>query len=517
MSSLGNKIFSRAAADFDKKQKARQPIVWQPQRGSQHAFFAATPLVFELLYGGAAGGGKSEAIIIDAARDIQYSDYKAIIFRRTYPELEKSLVPRCYELYSGMGGQVKNKGMDWTFPSGAKIYLSHLQREEDKEKHKSSEYDAIYFDELTSFTESQYIYLFSRCRGTNPIISRRVRSATNPTGIGHSWVKKRFLEKDPTASKLVGHIEYEKAVGWRVDSTSYDKFELLPENYEKGDPVFVPDEYPVFKDLKSETTFAFIPSLIWNNERLLRNDPSYVKRLLLLPEKHRLALLYGSWDAFEGQFFSEWDPAIHVVEPFEIPKHWKRYVAVDYGFAAPFAVLWFALDPCGVAYAYRELYARKLPASDQGEAILDLSKDEEIEWSACDPAMFSKTGSGESIAQMYDRAGLTLFPSSNKRLAGWAIMHEYLSQGKLKFFSSCVNSIRTIPSLNHKSIENPEDLDTTQEDHLADVTRYFLLTLRGEHSQVPSDPLEPPQPQWWGDVKHKMCYSRNRSLRPVRF
>lgn len=474
--------------------------IWNPQRGSQYSFFQCP--VFELLYGGAAGGGKSEALIIEAARDVMKPDYKAILFRRTFPELEKSLVPRCYEMFSGLGGSASNKGMDWRFPSGARIYLSHLQRPEDKEKHKSAEYDFIGFDELTSFTEDQYIYLFSRCRGKNPEIKRRVRSASNPTGIGNGWVRKRFVDVRPDEqTRFYGTVDYERAIGWKLGSSVYNTFESLPEGYEKGSAVFSKEEYPVWEDIKSGITRAYIPSLIWNNEILIKNDPLYVKRLLSLPEKQRKGLLYGMWDIFEGQFFSEWDEPTHVVDSFEIPAEWKRYVGIDYGFASPFCAIWFAVDLSGNVYAYRELYGTKMHPSEQAQRIIELSTKENIQWFAADPSMWAERGLGESFAQVFDREGLTLFPSNNSRPAGWALMHEFLCTNKLKIFRNCVNGIRTIPTLNH-SRRNPDDLDTMQEDHWVDACRYFLLTLRGFKSPTKtSEGVE--VPSWWAQVKTK--------------
>ena len=219
-----------------------------------------------------------------------------------------------------------------------------------------------------------------------------------------------------------------------------------------------------------------------------------------LPHKTQQALLYGSWDLFEGQFFSEWDPEVHVTKPFSIPESWQRFVAIDYGYSAPFCALWFALDPDGKLYCYRELYGKKLTTSEQATQILNFSKGEKIEWFTCDPSMFARQGSGESHADVYGRHNLYLIASSNKRVPGWALMHEYLSSGKLTFFSNCVNTIRTLPSLVHAK-HNPEDLDTTQEDHAADTIRYMLLTLKGLVTSIQKPVQE--YPEWWTEMQKK--------------
>mgnify|MGYP001578964200 CR=1 FL=1 len=459
-------------------------ITWEPLPGPQYAFFACP--AFELLYGGAAGGGKSLALVVQAlANCVKYPGYKAIIFRRTFPEIQKSLVPVVTEFMYG-NAKSKNQGMEWHFQNGSVCYLSHLQREDDKEKHKSAEYDYVGFDELTSFSESQYNYLFSRCRGTSNV-PRMIRSASNPSGPGHSWVRARFVDLPQDASGAPKGLlregpeeTFDFAYGWRANGKVYTDFSSLPESYSQGDPVFSQRSYTVWKDLASGITRAYIPALLWGNAKLLKADPEYVNRLRNLDEKQQQALLYGNWDIYEGQFFSSWDPSIHVVAPFEIPSDWRRYVGIDYGYAAPACALWAAVDPEGNVYVYREMYAQKLTSSEQAERILDLTRDEKIEWHAADPSMFSKSGTGESHSQVYHRLGIPILPSSNKRVAGWAIMHEYLGNGRLKIFRNCANLIRTIPTLTHA--KNPDDLDSTQEDHAVDALRYLLITLYGTFS-----------------------------------
>lgn len=433
-------------------------LVWEPQRGSQYAFHQ-NPDTFELLYGGAAGGGKSDSLLMEALRHVDIPGYRAILFRRTYPELEKSLVPRAYEILYGQAKPV-NKGTEWTFRNGAVLYLSHLQHEEDKEKHKSAEYDFEGFDELTSFSESQYVYLFSRCRGKNANIPRRIRASTNPTGIGHSWVKKRFVDMDPNDVKPYARIPYEFAYGWRVNSQVFTTFSDLPDDYVKGEPAFRDDKYIEYKEVKSGLTRAFIPALLWGNQKLLKADPQYVRRLRALPITQQRALLYGEWDVFEGQFFSEWDPNVHVVDPFPIPDNWEKFCGIDYGFHDPMSCLWFAADETGKVYVYRELYGAKMSPSQQAESILTLGQGEEIAQYAADPSMWQHRG-GESFAEIYDRVtngNLVLTKSNNSRPAGWAIIHEMLLNGQLFIFSNCKNLIRTLPSLNHDR-KNPDDLD----------------------------------------------------------
>lgn len=495
--------------------KKEKPI-WRPQPGPQTAFFQCP--ADELCYGGAAGGGKSDSIITDAiALCTQHPGYHAIIFRRLFPDLERSLIPVAREKMSGraigrQGGKV------WTFPNGSVLRLSHMQREEDKEDHKSAEYDYIGFDELTTFSESQYIYLFSRLRGDKKV-PRFMRSGTNPTGPGHSWVKDRFVEFGAQTKEDLEpfkEIRFDFAYGWKVDGKVYTDFSSLPPNYELGSPAFSGENYTLWKSKKSGMTRAFIPSLLWSNEILLKNDPKYVSRLRELPLKQQQALLYGKWSIMEGQFFSEWDPDIHVCKPFPIPKNWERYVGIDYGFTAPFSAIFIALDPNGKVYVYREIYGPKFQTEEQAKEILkSLEQGEKIEWFAADPAMWQQSGHGETHAQIYARHGLDLTPSSNRRVPGWAIIHEYLLNQKIQVFDNCHNLIRTLPSLTH-SQSNPEDLDSKQEDHAADSLRYCLSTLRGGATSIHFSKDGIVAPSWWNAVKSKQ-QSRRSSLQRIRF
>lgn len=481
------------------------PRTWTPQRGPQTAFFESD--AFELLYGGAAGGGKSEALVMDAINlCLTNPGYRAILFRRTFPEIEKSLVPRVTDV---LYGHCRNRaqGMEWHFPNGSLLYLSHLQRNEDKERHKSVEYDYIGFDELTSFDEDQYTYLFSRCRGSKDV-PRFIRSASNSTGRGHSWVKKRFVDFDlgedglPLDVKAFAMTTYDYAYGWLYRGRVYTSFEELPEKFEGGEPAFCEKEYVVWKEKKSGLTRAFVPALLWGNAALLQNDPGYVRRLRTMDAKTQSALLYGSWDIFEGQFFASWNPDVHVTDPLPLPANWKRYVAIDYGYASPMCALWFCVDESGNVYVYRELYGKGMSTAEQARKIAEMTgPDEKIEWFACDPSLFQKSGGGETHAQIYDREGIALIPSSNRRAPGWALLHQALKDRRIKIFRNCVNTIRTIPTLTH-SAHNVEDLDTQQEDHAVDVIRYFLLTWRGYKSPVIGD-AGAGAPEWFSEAMKK--------------
>ena len=245
---------------------------------------------FETLFGGAAGGGKSYGQLVDALLyALKYPKSKQIIFRRTFPDLEKSLIRVSLEFYPREVASYNSSKHIWTFKNGSIIDFGYIDSENDVYQYQSAEYDIIRFDELTHFTKYMYTYMISRCRGANPY-PKHIKSSTNPGGVGHSWVKERFIDV--------------------------------------GEPNKI---HEVILDNGKKNTVIFIPSFVQDNMFLLNNDPDYINRLELLPEKERQALLYGDWDIFDGQFFTEFNRNIHVCTPFEIPRDWRIYRTRDYG------------------------------------------------------------------------------------------------------------------------------------------------------------------------------------------
>ena len=227
---------------------------WRPHAGAQEKFHRCN--AFEVFYGGAAGGGKTDSLLMEAARQVDKRTYKGILFRRTYPELETSLIMRAFEWYPALGGRPTNGGKLWIFKSGATIRFGHLEHDKDVYKYQSAQFDFIGFDELTTFNEFQYTYLFSRCRGTDPSVKRYVRSASNPGNIGHVWVKARFVE-----NKEVYKTYYYKADNGEQVETTFDDPKALSR--------------------------TFIPARVWDNPTLIANDPLYIERLKLLPENQQ--------------------------------------------------------------------------------------------------------------------------------------------------------------------------------------------------------------------------------------
>jgi hypothetical protein len=229
---------------------------------------------------------------------------------------------------------------------------------------------------------------------------------------------------------------------------------------------------------KSATrTVAFVPAKVSDNRHI---DPGYIFNLGNLRETERKRYLEGDWDLFEGQYFTEWNRDVHVVQPFEIPKGWPRIRAIDYGFAAPFACLWLAFDQDGNAYAYREAYEKQLTATEQAKLIRKLSEGEAIDYTICDPSMFNKTGSGLAIATMYREAGVNVRPAMNARVDGWNRVRDYLrGEPYLRVFSTCTNLLDELPNLvydKHKT----EDVDTTGADHACFPAGTLVTTAQGQ-------------------------------------
>jgi len=397
----------------------------------------------EVLYGGAAGGGKTVAILFDAVgKALSHKNLRIAVFRRTYPELEKSLVFNFLQKVPASWYKYHKNEKRATFnKTGSVIEFGHCQFESDVFKFQSAEYDFIYFDELTHWSEFMYTYLLSRLRTTKPDVKPQVKSATNPGGIGHFWTKSRFID-------------------------GAEPFKVT----ERMDP----------QSLGHYTT-QFIPSRVYDNKYLMKDD-RYIQTLLKLPEDERKALLEGDWTSFKGQFFKEWKNDLHVVEPFKIPPEWKRFCSMDFGYRAQSAILWYAVSPQKKVYVYRELYEVENTDEELVSKIKELSKGEQISYTIADPSLWSVTQyeRGESIAYRFSMMGLPLVKADNNRMSGASTVHSYLSVDKdgkpsLMFFSTCFNSIRIIPGLVHDE-KNPDEIKAGSEDHIYDSLRYGIMS-----------------------------------------
>ena len=444
-------------------------VIWTPQ--PKQIEFMQRP-EYEALYGGAAGGGKSDAMLAEALRQVNVPNYRGIIFRDTTKQLE-GLISRSNDLYSKAFPDAKynDNKLQWKFGSGAKIFFGYMEHEADKLNYQGKAYDFVGFDEVTHFTYSQYMYLLSRNRPVGPNTRVYTRSTANPDGKGLQWVKDRFITAAPPMTQIKGVYEV-----YKPDGTT----------------------------IKMKRNRIFVPSSIFDNEELLKNDPNYLATLASLPEAERNAYLYGDWGSFKGQVFREWkdDPAhyedrkwTHVIKPFRIPEHWKVYRGYDFGYSKPFSVGWYAVDEHGKIYRIKEYYgctgepntglmqdpveqARGIREAEENDPFLSKKRKEII--GIADPAIFDESR-GESIAAMQARHPLYIYwsPGDHTRIPGKMQYHyrfAFDEEGDCMFqvFHTCTNFIRTIPNLIY-SDSHPEDIDTDLEDHIYDECRYVLM------------------------------------------
>lgn len=416
-------------------------LVYRPQ--SKQEPWHACP-AFESGFGGTKGPGKTLSMLMESIRGVHHPRYRGIIFRRTYPRLQE-VMDRAWEWFPPMGAKWNGDGHRWVFPSGAMISMRHCQNEEDKRNYHGHEYHFMGFDQLEEFSETQYLFLTAQCRSSVPEIVPYVRVNFNPGGIGHAWVKERFLEH-----------------GTR------DCAPWVPRN-EAG------DELP-------SRCFHF--SNIYDNQILLDSDPQYMMVLNSLPEQDRRALRDGDWDVFAGQVLTEWRREKHVVEPFALNPEWQRIRCTDYGSARPFVTLWLAIDKTVPrVYVYREISRPGLLASQQAQAVRDLTgEDEVIRLHVADPAMWIKSpDSGKSIAEIYFENGVTLSQANNDRLNGLNRLREFLKDAPdgrphLQVFSGCQQLIKNLPALVYDA-HKVEDVDTDGPDDEYDALRYGLMAV----------------------------------------
>lgn len=381
----------------------------------QERFLSAT--ADEVLYGGAAGGGKSYGQLIDAfLYALRHQGSRQLILRRTFPDLERSLILTSLLLYDRAVASYSASVHRWRFRGGSSIEFAYLDSEHDLPRYQGAEYDVIRFDELTHFTEGMYVYLFSRCRGANDF-PKQVKCTGNPGGVGHQWVRERFVDIGPPGS---------------VHAVA------------RGDGTF--------------GTRVFIPARVQDNPFLMAKDSGYLSRLQMLADNDRRALLHGDWDIAEGQLFSEFRRDIHVVEPVKLEPHWRRYVTMDYGLDM-LAAYCIALTDGGKAYVYKEVHEPGLIVSAAAERIRDMVGDDAIYQYLAPPDLWARRQeTGRSVADIFAACGIGLDRTSNDRVDGWMAVHEWLrprtdEQGipaaDLRIFSNCVNLIRTIPALQH--------------------------------------------------------------------
>jgi hypothetical protein len=414
-----------------------QNVLFHPNEGPQTDFLAAGEK--DVLYGGAAGGGKSYAMLIDPLRYAHKKAHRALILRRSMPEL-REMIDKSRELYplAFQGAKFREVEKLWNFPSGAKVEFGFLERDADVYRYQGQAYSWIGFDEITHLpTEFSWNYLASRLRTTDPEIQTYLRCTANPGGVGSQWVKKRYIEPAEHNTGFTGN-----------DGLSR----------------------------------KFIPAKLADNP-YLAEDGIYEQMLKSLPPIQRRQLLEGNWDVAEGAAFVEFDTQVHVIPPFELPIGWERVKGIDYGYAAESCCLWGIIDiNDGTLIIYRELYRKGLTGEELGSIITNMELEDPFAVSGVlDGAAWAKTGStGPTVGEALLKEGHKLRRADKNRVQGKIQIHEFLKikengRPKLQIFNTCPNLIRELQSI-PLSKTNPEDVDTHASDHAYDALRYMIMS-----------------------------------------
>lgn len=390
-------------------------------------------------YGGARGGGKSWVVRAKATLlALNYPGIKIIILRRTYADLWQNHVLELRKLLEPDIATYRDSEKAMVFPNGSRIRFGYCAAEADVLQYQGQEYDIMFLDEATQFTEYMYNCLVASNRGANEF-PHRMYLTCNPGGVGHAWVKRLFIDKDYTEA----------------------------EN---------PDDY------------EFIPAKVYDNKVLVDKDPEYVRMLETLPEDMRRAWLDGDWNVFAGQYFREWRDDIHVIDPIEIPVWWRRYFAMDYGLDM-LAGYWIAIDGEGNGYVYREIYESGLIASDAAMRIKEANGDDKIEQWLAPPDLWNRRNdTGRSVADIFMEQDIPLVKVDNDRINGWQDVHEWLKPrdsrdiitgdktriAGLRFFRNCKQVIRCLPMVQYDA-HKPNDVATEPHEltHATDAIRYF--------------------------------------------
>ena len=389
-------------------------------------------------------------------------NFNGLILRRTNDEL-RELIWKSQELYPKAfpGAKWAEKKSQWTLPSGAKLWLTYLEREDDVRRYQGLAFSYIAFDELTQHpTPFAWDYMRSRLRTTDPDLPIFMRATTNPGGAGHGWVKRMFIDPAPANQAFVA-----------TDLDSGKPLEY-PEGHAKAGQ-------PLFKR-------KFIPASLIDNPYLMEGG-QYEANLLSLPENQRRQLLEGDWAVADGAAFPEFRQSVHVVEPFEIPHNWVRFRSADYGYSSWSAVHWYAIDPAyETLVVYRELYVSKHTGKDLGRAVMDAEIGDAIKFGILDSSCWHNRGQiGPSIAEEMITMGCRWRPSdrtAGARVAGKNQLHERLKvdevteQPGIVFFNTCRQIIADLPVI-PSCPKGSDDIDQRYaSDHTYDSLRYGLMS-----------------------------------------
>lgn len=439
------------------------------------------PYVDLLLFGGAAGGGKSEWLCYHAYHlSINNPGHVSLLLRTTLPELRRSLIRRMQIRFAQMGVAAKLRRNDnltaYYFPNGSIIEFGFCNSEGDVDRYLSAEYDFIGFDEASKFSPYAIQMIQSRCRTTTAKRSRgihpHVALGTNPGGLAHRYLKRLCIDGTNKGAAIAvynvdnGGLDTEAVLDGKIIASRLLPFPL---NAEQAQTI------RAGIDETSEITVGFVPSLVSDNPHI---DPAYIKRLKALNATDRAQYLEGDWDAIEDRAFPMFSRAIHVVAPYPVPDDRWFACGIDYGYTAPAVCLWGAWDEHGHLHVYRESKLTQYSTRQQAQTWKNLSRDEALSMVLADRSTHQQNDQGPSIAQQWRNAGWRTSPANNARVPGWSNLRAYLEVDPatgtpwMTVGANCQYLIDTLATI-ERDKKNPEDVDTKADDHACDALRYL--------------------------------------------
>ncbi|MBE6593385.1 MAG: hypothetical protein E7642_05265 [Ruminococcaceae bacterium] len=410
----------------------------------QRQFFASRARF--TAYGGARGGGKSWALRRKlVGMCLRYAGLSCLLVRRTFPELKANHVIPFLREYDGIISYSESQKA-LIFPNGSRIFLGYCAKDSDALRYQGQEYDVIAIDEATQLSEFRFSILKACLRGSNHF-PRRMYLTCNPGGIGHNWVKRLFVDRD-------------------------------------------------FRNGENPSEYSFIPALVYDNPNLTSADPEYVRSLESLPPRLRDAWLYGRWDVFEGQFFSEFDASVHICVPSTIPSDLKKFIAIDYGFDM-LAILLVGVDASGNLWVIRELCESGLTLSQAASKTAAIAEGENVEFAVCSPDLWNRRqDSGLSGFEIMQRTpGMPpMRAADDRRIAGWRVLREYLCAHDghpfIRISSECRNLCECLPALLCDPNRTEDASDTPHRiTHSPEALRYAVMSRAQNLTEAYGDDL----------------------------
>lgn len=448
-------------------------IALQPKQKAFRQAILKFPITF---YGGARGGGKSKGLqLIMLLRRFEFAGSNGAIFRRTYPELEGNHIRPLFQAYPELKEYYNESKKLLTLPNGSTLQFCHCSNEKDVELYQGREFHDLAIDEAGQWTEQMFKTLLGSNRSSKKGIQPRAILTGNPGGIGHGWLKRLFVDRR-----------------------------------------FHPNERP--------EDFTFIQALVDDNPALMEADPNYVYRLESEPnEALRKAFRYGDWEIFAGQFFQEISKSVHFIEPFEIPRHWNRFGAYDYGFNHPAAFGWFAVDEDGNVYLYRE-YVKNQMRVDQFARVVNQYADTSLLYPIVagkdcwtQKSTLRQDNQPPTIAEEFATHGIQLKPAVTDRIQGASQVRSYLAwrsrpnnKPRLFIFNTCPITFDTLSRMIHNpdSVEDVLKVDATEADPLSgddayDMLRYGLMCRPAISDPAPNQ-IAKYSPEWHARQNEKL-------------